>query len=30
MIRDDDDGSGLSRGERLFHALRLWLSRALS
>jgi hypothetical protein len=25
-----EDGTGLSRGERVFHALRLWLSRALS
>jgi len=29
MIGDEDE-TGLSRGERLFHALRLWLSRALS
>ena len=29
MIRDED-GTGLRRGERMFHALRLWLSRALS
>ena len=26
----DEDGTGLGRGGRLFHALRLWLSRALS
>ncbi|SDS85003.1 hypothetical protein SAMN04488543_2510 [Friedmanniella luteola] len=25
-----DEGTGLSRGERVFHALRLWLGRALS
>jgi hypothetical protein len=26
----DQDGTGLSRSGRVFHALRLWLSRALS
>ena len=25
-----EDGTGLSRGGRMFHALRRWLSRALS
>lgn len=29
-MRLDDDGTGPSRGERVFHALRLWLGRALS
>jgi hypothetical protein len=26
----DEDGTGLSRSGRVFHALRLWLGRALS
>jgi hypothetical protein len=25
-----EDGTGPGRGERVFHALRLWLGRALS
>ena len=29
MMPDAERGTGLGRGERLFHALRLWLSRAL-
>lgn len=29
-MNSDDEGTGRGRGGRMFHALRLWLGRALS